>query len=409
MTLKFEDGGFIVDDVPTVRAAVAEAWRGAFSAPDRPALNTEPETPAGQLIDSQTAAIVEADSELLYIAQQFDPARNSGMFQDAIARIYYLTRKAAVASQADVTITGRAGTQIPLNAQIRSTADNTLWGCMTAVTIPADGVTVARFACMTEGAISAPAGTLTQIVTVVPGWDTASNTAAAAVGNLAENRGQFEARRYASVAVNSRSVAASVYGRVMSLPDVISCYVTQNRTSLPQVVDGYTLKPHSVYAAVVGGDDEEIAKALYDTVSAGCDYNGNTEVVITDENTGALETVLFQRPAELTIYIRVTLASADYLPEGYEESIRTAIYNNFYGLDPDIVLDGEPLARVTMNTSIFASRFPVSLQNIGINQIESIKVRRGADGAWLDSVRAGLNEDPRLDPSHVIIQISGGA
>jgi hypothetical protein len=65
-------------------------------------LNTDPETPAGQLIDSQTAAITEKDTELLYLCDQFDPAKNEGIFQDAIAKIYFLSRKAATPSTAKI-------------------------------------------------------------------------------------------------------------------------------------------------------------------------------------------------------------------------------------------------------------------------------------------------------------------
>ena len=405
MSLQFDDNGFTVPDVETVRESVRQSWISAFAAPGQPTLNTEPETPAGQLIDSQTAAITEADSELLYVAQQFDPAINSGVFQDAIARIYYLTRKAAVPSQAAITVTGLPGTVIPITAQIRSTEDQTLWGAAEAVTIPAEGVATVRFYCMTPGAITAAAGTLTRIVTVVAGWDTATNESAAAVGNLAENRGAFEARRYASVAVNSRSVAASVYGRIMQLDDVIACYVTQNRGSVPKVIDGYTLSPHSVYAAVVGGDDEEIARALYDTVSAGCDYNGNTEIEITDPNTGAVEVVKFQRPDDLRVRIMVSLVGyADDLPADYVQQVRTAIYNNFYGLDSEIVLDGRPLPRVTMNNTLFASRFPVSLYNIGLSNVSAVQVSRGT-GAWASQIRIGLNENPTLQEADIVVAL----
>lgn len=403
--LHFDASGFYVDEVDDVRATVADAWKTAFRKAGEPELNTEPETPAGQLVDSHTAAVTEKDAELLYICNQFDPARNSGLFQDAIARIYYLVRKAAVPSQAVITVTGLPGTVIPVTAQIRSTEDQTLWGAAEAVTIPAEGVASVRFDCMTPGAVTAAAGTLTRIVTVVAGWDTATNEAAAAVGNLAENRGQFESRRYASVAVNSRSVAASVYGRIMQLSDVIACYVTQNRGSVPKVVDGYTLKPHSVYVAVVGGDDEEIAQALYDTVSAGCDYNGNTEIEITDANTGATETVLFQRPDDLPIRIMVTLVgSVDDLPADYVAQIRTAIFNNFYGLDSEIVLDGQPIPRVTMDTTLFASRFPVSVYNLGIRNVGTVKVAKGS-GAWSDQIRIGLNESPSLQESDIIVGV----
>lgn len=402
-----ETTGFYADEVSDVRSDVASAWRQAFSREGDPVLNTEPETPAGQLIDSQTAAVVEKDSELLYLCNQFDPRKASGVFQDALGQIYFLTRKEAVPSQAVITVTGLPGTVIPVASQIRSTADDTLWACTEAVTIPAEGETTVTFACMTPGAISAAAGTLTRIVTVTAGWDTAVNLSAAAVGNPAETRGAFESRRYASVALNSRSTAAAIYARILQIDDVVSCYVTQNRTSAPVTIDGYTLKPHSVYVAVTGGDDDDIAQALYDTVSAGCDYNGNTEVEITDPHTGAFETVAFNRPAEMDVYLKVTLVTDTALTSQQVTAIKTALYNNFYGLDSSIILDDQPIPRVTMNTIIYASRFPVSLYNLGFSNVLEVKVKAGADGAWSDSIRATLNDDPVLLTDNITIVTEG--
>ena len=193
--------GFTADEIEDVRAAVAAEWQAAFATSTDVPLNTNPESPAGQLVDSQTAAIVEKDTELLYLCNQFDPARNEGVFQDAIARIYFLTRKAAIPSSAEISVTGRPGTIIPIEAQIQSAADDTVWQNSAAFAIGADGTAVGTFNCLTDGAIDALPGTLTQIVTVVAGWDTATNSAAAVPGNQRENRGAFEQRRYNSVLI----------------------------------------------------------------------------------------------------------------------------------------------------------------------------------------------------------------
>ena len=74
MALAFDpQTGFSADDVAAVRAAVAQAWKRAFRSDNTAELNTEPETPAGQIIDSQTASITQKDSELLYLANMLNP------------------------------------------------------------------------------------------------------------------------------------------------------------------------------------------------------------------------------------------------------------------------------------------------------------------------------------------------
>ena len=101
----------------------------------------------------------------------------------------------------------------------------------------------------------------------------------------------------------------------------------------------------------------------------------------------------------------VTLVgSVDDLPADYVAQIRTAIFNNFYGLDSEIVLDGRPIPRVTMDTTLFASRFPVSVYNLGIRNVGSVKVAKGS-GAWSDQIRIGLNESPSLQESDIVVSV----
>ena len=94
--------GFSVDDVETVREQVRQEWINAFKAENTPELDTEPETPAGQLIDSQTASIVQKDSEILYLANQMNPLTAEGVFQDALGQIYFITLKLNLQQPSDV-------------------------------------------------------------------------------------------------------------------------------------------------------------------------------------------------------------------------------------------------------------------------------------------------------------------
>ena len=156
MALTFDpQTGFSADDVSDVRAAVAQAWKQAFKSDGKAELNTEPETPAGQIIDSQTASITQKDSELLYLANMFNPLKATGIFQDALAEIYFLQRKPAIASSAVIKCTGLPGTVIPVSAQVMSTADDTVWQNTEAVTIGSDGTCECVFECQSAGTTAA--------------------------------------------------------------------------------------------------------------------------------------------------------------------------------------------------------------------------------------------------------------
>ena len=404
MALQFDaDTGFSADSVSDVRSQVAAEWKSAFRKDGAPELNTEPETPAGQLVDSQTASIVQKDSELLYLANMLNPLKATGIFQDALAEIYFLQRKPAIASSAVIKCAGLPGTVITVSAQVMSTADDTVWQNTEVQTIGSDGTCECTFACQTSGLISAGAGTLTRIQTMVAGWDSAINEAAAIVGQNAETQGAFETRRYASVGLNSRGTIAAVYARVANCAEVVSCIVRENKTNEPIEIDSYFLRAHSIYVAVIGGKDEDIAEAIYKSCSAGCDYNGNTTVSVTDSYTGAVENVTFYRPPEYDLYVKVTLQGKDSLPDEYEATVKKAVYDNFYG-ESGATIAGEPILRVVMGTTVLASRFIPSILDAGVSQVVRITV--STDGkTWSETAYVPITQNPVLTSDRIAVEV----
>ena len=396
--------GFSVSETSDIRDEVAQDWVDAFKEQGRPDLNTDPETPQGQLIDSQTAAIHQKDVELAFLAQQFNPQTASGRWQDALAKIYFISRKPAINSTCVCTLTGINGTTVTAGALIRSSYDQTLWSLNKDTTIGADGTTTATFTCQSEGAIQAGVATLTQIVTTVPGWDAVTNATAAEVGQLVESQAAFEARRYKSVALNGRSTTTAVYARVAEVDSVIAAYVTDNKTNVNKTIDGYTLSPHSIYVAVIGGADDDIAKAIYSSVSAGCDYNGNTTVNVTDPNTGGVETVTFMRPTQMPLYVKVTLQDDSDLSDGYEATVQQAVYNNFYGLDTTTTISGEAILRVIMNTDLYASRFLPSILNAGISQLLRVEISSD-NSTWVDFIHVPISNEPTLELENIQVVV----
>lgn len=396
--------GFSVSEISDIRDEVAQDWVDAFKEQGRPDLNTDPETPQGQLIDSQTAAIHQKDVELAFLAQQFNPQTASGRWQDALAKIYFINRKPAINSTCVCTLTGINGTTVTAGALIRSSYDQTLWSLNKDTTIGADGTTTATFTCQSEGAIQAGVATLTQIVTTVPGWDAVTNATAAEVGQLVESHAAFEARRYQSVALNGRSTTTAVYARVAEVDSVIAAYVTDNKTNVNKTIDGYTLSPHSIYVAVIGGADDDIAKAIYSSVSAGCDYNGNTTVNVTDPNTEGVETVTFMRPTQMPLYVKVTLQDDGDLSDGYEATVQQAVYNNFYGLDTATTISGEAILRVIMNTDLYASRFLPSILNAGISQLLRVEISSD-NSTWVDFIHIPISNEPTLELENIQVVV----
>lgn len=398
-----EKTGFSVQEPQEVREEVAQSWINAFKSDDTPDINTAPETPQGQIIDAETLAITQKDAELAFLANMFNPKTARGIWQDALGEIYFIKRKKAVNSRCYCVLTGLKGTVIEKGSKIQSSADSTYWNLLETVTINGNSSVTALFECESEGAVIASPNTLNKIITTVAGWDTVNNSQAATVGTLEESQQAFEKRRYDSVALNSRGTTSSVYARVLQLDNVVGCYVIDNKTNIVKTIDDYDLKPHSIYVAVLGGNNQEIAEAIYKSLSAGCDYNGNTTIDVTDENTKAVESVTFMRPIQQNVYIKVNLFNKD-LPNDYENLIKNAVINNFYGLDQEVEIAGKKLSRIIMHDDVYSSRFLPSILNANINSLLSVQV--SLDNVdFSDFIHIQIDKEPVLIADNITINV----
>ena len=398
-----EKTGFSVQEPQEVREEIAQSWINAFKSDDTPDINTAPETPQGQIIDAETLAITQKDAELAFLANMFNPKTARGIWQDALAEIYFIKRKKAVNSRCYCVLTGLNGTVIEKGSKIQSSADNTYWDLLETVTINGNSSVTALFECESEGAVIASPNTLNKIITTVAGWDTVNNSQSATVGSLEESQQAFEKRRYDSVALNSVGTIASVFSRVNQIDDVVGCYVVDNKTNVNKIIDDYLLKPHSIYVAVIGGSNQDIAEAIYRSLSAGCDYNGNTQITVVDPHTHAKEKVTFMRPTQQNVYIKVNVFDKD-LPDDYENLIKNAVITNFYGQDEQIEIAGEAVTRAIMGQDIYASRFLPSILNKNISSLLSVQISLD-NQPFSDYVHSKIDKEPYIDESKITVNL----
>uniref|UniRef100_UPI0025947625 hypothetical protein n=1 Tax=uncultured Bilophila sp. TaxID=529385 RepID=UPI0025947625 len=152
-SIDFTENGPVVPDTATVRDAVETNWQAAFD--NR--LNPDPATPQGQLITSETAIVQDKNSQLLFLANMFNPETAEGIYQDALAKIYFLTRQPARSTVVPCTCTGLPGTVIPGIGSdapaLAKDADGNVLICQTGGTIPQSGSIVLEFACQVPGPI----------------------------------------------------------------------------------------------------------------------------------------------------------------------------------------------------------------------------------------------------------------
>lgn len=353
----FGPTGFIVPQESDILAAVLADINLAFGG----GLNTSLSTPQGQLATSMTAVIGSVNDTFLKYTQQVDPAYADGRMQDGIARIYFLERKPPLPTVVQALCVGAQGTVIPIGSLAQATDDN-LYTCTQAGTIGASGSVTLTFECVTPGAISCAAGNLNSIYQTILGWDSIVNPADGVIGQDVESRRDFETRRFDSVANNSLGFLNAILGAVWELDNVIDAYVTENFTASPLTVQGVVLAPHSLYVAVVGGDADEIAKAIWTKKAPGCAMNGSTTITVYDDVSGydpplPSYTISFQIPDPLETLFSVSIVSNSQVPSDADVQIQNAIVSAFSGGD------GGP--RIRIGSTVYASRFYAPVAALG--------------------------------------------
>lgn len=329
--------GLVVPSEAAVLTGVLQDFNAAFGGNLNPALNT----PQGQLATSLAAVISNSYALFTQIVNGVDPDLNSGFMQDVIGRIYFLNRNPGTPTVVACTCLGLAGTVIPTGSptqpQAQDTAGN-LYYCVQGGTIPVGGSITLSFANVLDGPIACPANTLTQIYQAVAGWDQINNPAVGVPGTNIESAEAFEFRREQSVAANAHGSAAAIYGAVIDLSGVTDAFVYENTTNSPITVGStqYTLKPHSVYVGVIGGNPQAIANAIWTKKDLGCDMNGNTTETVVDTNYSFPQpsyTITFNNCAlnPVGFDLTVNIVNSAALPATIITDVQAACFAQFNG------------------------------------------------------------------------------
>lgn len=360
-----------------------------------------PSTPQAYLADNLTANIRDSNAAIAYMISQVDPATSEGRMQDGIGRIYFLDRNGATSSVVVALCTGQPGVTLP-EGSLAQDDDNNLWQSTGSAVFSGGGTASVQFACLNTGPITLGIGALTQIAQLVPGWDAITNLGPATAGSNVETRAAFERRRQESVARNAHGTPAAIRSAVWGVGGVIDVFAYDNFTNvvLPYGATSYPIAPHSIYVAVIGGDADEVAAAIWSRKDNGCDMNGNTTVIVQDTNGYSYPypeyTIKFEIPAALPILFSVQLANNPSLPSDIISRTKAAIIATFSGVD------GSQRARI--GGQIFASNYYAGVAKIDAT-VSIVQIKIGTVTATLDTVSVGIDQAPTVQESDIVVTL----
>jgi hypothetical protein len=160
-----------------------------------------------------------------------------------------------------------------------------------------------------------------------------------------------------------------------------------------------TVLKNSIFVCVSGGDNTEIANAIFRKMGTGCNTNGSTSVTVYDREGYSPPypsyDIKFQRPNAVSVKFAIQIAASSSLPTYLTAAIKAAVVARFNGSD-------ELGERERIGGSIFASRYSDAVA-IGGARILSILIGVGAPAPSLNVLPMGINEQPTISESNISI------
>ena len=348
------------------------------------------DSPDGQIIGINAEVLANLDQALEDVYNAFDPNAAQGLSLSKLVLLNGISRKEATQSTAAVTLTGIAGVVVPLGSVIKTSdteAEFTLDADVTLTGGSDAGVVTA----VELGPISALIGTLTSISTPIAGWTSVTNAADAVLGQEEETDEELRIRRAKSTAVSSQSLVDSVLGNLSKLDDVTGVSVLENKTA-SDIVSPVSILAHGIHAIVDGGDNDEIASAIFNTRSVGSQMTGAVTVVVVDDQ-GQNNDIKFSRPTDVDIDIEVDVTSDDEFPSNGGQQIKDALVE--YGA-----------SNLNIGDDVILSRLYTPVNSVPGGSISRLQISINPAAVGSSDITIQLDEIAKITDANITVTVT---
>ena len=288
------------------------------------------ETPDYQLLSVFAKFLDDYASIAVDLYNARNPEFATGPALDLLLPLNGMTRNPATFSTVSLTLRGNTGTVIPAGSEVIDD-DGVLWETLTDATLPmpAAGNTYGEIKvdaqCEKPGAVEAFTGAINKIYTPIIGWDYVRNDTMAIKGKDVETDDEVRIRRRLLFSRTANGTVEAIVRSLSSIDDVTFVRLYHNDTN---VTDSNGLPGHSICALVAGGEEAEIAEAIFKNKAPGVGtYGGaNPTIVPYVDDLGYTNSIAFARPRAVTTTVTISLQpTSGYDQARVQEIIREAI------------------------------------------------------------------------------------
>lgn len=238
------------------------------------------------------------------------PAGASGAALEALCELSPgIERRAATKGTVTLSVTLNAGVTLPTGSRASVSGEpSNAW--VTTEDVTNSGGSPATVSVAAEahdaGRTPANAGTITVIATPVTGWTAVTNAADATPGLEIETDAELRLRREQRLQRAGSSPLESIEAELSEVDGVTQAIAWENATDY---TDAFGRPPHSVEVMVLGGDSEDIARAIWAAKAAGIQTYGTESVVTFTDDRGVTRSVYFSRPTSLSAYATLLIVT----------------------------------------------------------------------------------------------------
>lgn len=317
------------------------------------------------------------------------PNTAQGVSLDRLTPFVGISRNAASPAEQIITITGTAGTVVPMGSLVSN--GNVVFHTLTDNTIGSGGtVTNVIVECNTAGTIgNVPTGSITTIVNPLVGVSSITHTGTSKLGEDTETDYELRNRFAQAFGGAGSGTLDSIRGAILQVSGVESVLIQENDTD-STVGD---LPPHSFLCYVLAPSSafQAIGQAIFNKKPAGIATAGDETVTVTDLGGGS-HSISFSRTEEVQIYVKATIDTNS----SYSSSSLQAIQNNIisklaaYG-------NGQDVTATSLYGAVYVD---------GVTDVTSLMISSDGETYSTDTIEIDISQVARAIAANIEVTVN---
>lgn len=378
-------------------------------------IDFESNDPFVQMLNSFAQELADCWDMLGLVYSQFNPLQANGASLSGLVQLNGITRYAGSPSSVILTFTGDNGALVPAGTRCTDEENNVIWKTISNVYLAQNGGDLTASGSVTakatvNGPIEADVGTIIKIMDELPSVTSVINEIAAIPGDNDESDAALRLRRERSIMSYSRGMAESIHAAIIALDGVQYCKIYTNRTN---DTDARGISAKSIAVIVQGGDDEQIAKQIFNRAGLCTGFYGETAVIYQD-TMGVSHEVRFTRPTAVPVIVSITIEQVEggFLETGYADKIKENIIafaqKGVAGLG--ISTDKFDTFGFPVGEDVTVSRLYTPINAVKGVKVSSLLIKRASstDAASADDISILWNEVAEFSPDNITITLNNG-